>query len=404
MSRERGSGSIYRRPGCKTWTIQFYRHGRIVREATGMKDYQAARQQLNRRMQEVKTGTYAGPKMERIRVEELAELFLRDYRINRRKSLDDVEARWKLHLEPFFGEVRAVDVSSTLISEYVDERMSQRAANATINRELAALKRMFRLGHYATPSLVARLPLFRHLQENNVRTGFLEDGQFERIVSYCPELWFRGLVECGRTYGWRVSELLNLRTRQVDVTQRTIRLEPGSTKNRDGRTVTMTANVWHLLGALIEGKRPDDHVFTRNNGRPVKIFRTTWRNACVQAGVGQMLCVRCSKPMSEAECPKCHGKRSRYVGLIFHDLRRTAARDLRRAGIAEGVIMQIGGWRTRTVFERYNIISQADISEALGKLERAREKDRSATERSQFDHDSANSSEERDEAKTVNVN
>jgi hypothetical protein len=66
--------------------------------------------------------------------------------------------------------------------------------------------------------------------------------------------------------------------------------------------------------------------------------------------------------------------------------------------------MQIGGWRTRTVFERYNIISQADISEALGKLERAREQDRSAAERSQFDHDSANSSEERDEAKTTNVN
>jgi hypothetical protein len=55
--------------------------------------------------------------------------------------------------------------------------------------------------------------------------------------------------------------------------------------------------------------------------------------------------------------------------LLFHDLRRTAARNLRRAGVAEGVIMKIGGWRTRSVFERYAIVSQTDIAEAMRKLE-----------------------------------
>ncbi len=61
--------------------------------------------------------------------------------------------------------------------------------------------------------------------------------------------------------------------------------------------------------------------------------------------------------------------RLRYRGLIFHDLRRTAARNLRRAGVAEGVIMKIGGWRTRAVFERYAIVSQTDIADALQRLE-----------------------------------
>jgi integrase len=56
-------------------------------------------------------------------------------------------------------------------------------------------------------------------------------------------------------------------------------------------------------------------------------------------------------------------------GLLFHDLRRTAARNLRKAGVAEGFIMKIGGWRTRSVFERYAIVSQADIADAIGKLE-----------------------------------
>jgi integrase len=377
MSRRRGSGSIYQLPGCKTWTIQFYRDHRIVREATGRTDYQAARQQLNRRLNEVTEGTYIPPRLARTRVDELGELVLRDYRINQRKSQDDLQARWDLHLKPFFGHLRAMDVTSTLIEGYVDQRMTEGAANATINRELAALKRMFRLGHYATPPLVTRLPLFPHLTENNIRKGFLEDRQHSKLIEYCPELWFRGLVECGRTYGWRVSELLNMLVNQVDLAQRVIRLEPGSTKNRDGRTATMTDAVRYLLGALLEGKGPDEHVFTRSDGRPVKIFRTTWRKACEHAGV---------------------------PGLLFHDLRRTAARDLRRAGIAEGVIMTIGGWRTRSVFERYNIVSEGDIREAMGKLERKREEDRVAENDHDFDHDSAISGAEGGKGKTARVN
>ena len=104
----------------------------------------------------------------------------------------------------------------------------------------------------------------------------------------------------------------------------------------------MTQNVYALLSACVSGKQPDDCVFTRQCGKPVREFRETWRLACVAAGV---------------------------PNLLFHDLRRTAARNLRRAGVAEGVIMKIGGWRTRSVFERYAIVSQTDIAEAMRKLE-----------------------------------
>jgi len=137
-------------------------------------------------------------------------------------------------------------------------------------------------------------------------------------------------------------ELLSMRVSQLDVAQRVIRLEPGTTKNRDGREVLMTDSVHKLLSALVHGKPADDYVFTRANGKPVRDFRGTWQNACAHAGVPE---------------------------LLFHDLRRTGARNLRRAGVAEGIIMKIGGWRTRSVFERYAIVSRSDMNDAILKLQ-----------------------------------
>jgi integrase len=340
--RQRGTGCIYQQHGSRNLWIKYHRNGKPFRESTHTADRKKAEQKLKQRLAEIATGQFTSLRVDRIRVCELADDFLRDYRINGRKSIEDAKARWNLHLQPFFGTYRAVDVSSDLIARYVDKRQQQRAKNGSVNRELAALKRMFRLGQQATPPKVLRVPAFPILQENNIRKGFLEDSEYRKLVTASPELWFRALVELGRTYGWRVSELLGLRVKQVDLLVRTIRLEPGTTKNRDGREVSMTTAVFELLKQCLHNKAAESYVFTRSNGKPIRDFRGTWASACEAAGV---------------------------PGLLFHDLRRTAARNLRRAGIAEGVIMRIGGWRTRSVFERYAIVSQQDIADAMRKLE-----------------------------------
>ena len=174
--------------------------------------------------------------------------------------------------------------------------------------------------------------------ENNIRKGFLEDGPYHKMIAQSPELWFRSIVDCGRTYGWRISELLNMQVNQIDLVQRVFRLEPGTTKNGEGREVVMTDAIFKLLSACVHDKSADDYVFTRANGKRVRDFRKKWESACEVAGV---------------------------PGLLFHDLRRTAARNLRRAGVPETVIMKIGGWRTRSVFERYAIVSRNDIADAM---------------------------------------
>jgi integrase len=342
MARERGTGSIYQQKGSDVFWIKYYKNGKAFRESSRSKDRKDATDLLRKRLAEITTGHFSNPKVERIKVEEFAEDFLRDYRVNGRKSLDDVQARWDLHLKPFLGHFRAVEVSSDLLSRYVDRRQQEDAANATINRELAALKRMFYLGYRATPPKVNRVPSFPVLREDNARTGFLEDGQYQKLIAHSPGLWFRALVEIGRTYGWRIGELLNLKVAQVDLLGHTLRLEPGTTKNCEGREVTMTKTVFELLKQCSHGKSGDDYVFTREDSSRVKYFRRTWKTVTKKAGV---------------------------PNLLFHDLRRTAARNLRRAGVAEGVIMKIGGWRTRSVFERYAIVAQSDIVDAMKRLE-----------------------------------
>jgi integrase len=124
----------------------------------------------------------------------------------------------------------------------------------------------------------------------------------------------------------------------------------------------MTGEVCQLLRACVADKHPDDHVFTRENGEPVQDFRGAWWALCEKAGLGRFVRVKDRKGRV----------RDKWQGLLFHDLRRSAARNMVRYGVDEGVVMKIGGWKTRAVFERYNIVSESDITEVASKIEEGR--------------------------------
>jgi hypothetical protein len=104
-------------------------------------------------------------------------------------------------------------------------------------------------------------------------------------------------------------------------------------------------------------KEPDDHVFTRANRKPVPDFPGAWQGACFRAGLGEFVCRNCEQVMTKRKC-KCGSRRRKYVGLLFHDLRRTGVRNLRRLGVAESVAMKIGGHRTSSIFRSYDIIER----------------------------------------------
>jgi integrase len=155
-----------------------------------------------------------------------------DYQTNGKRSLSHVERRIKLHLEPFFGGRRMANMTTSDVRNFIAERQKAGASNGEINRELAILKRAFRLAVQAGKLLY--MPYIPMLTENNVRQGFFERQEFDDVRAALPTS-LRGLVTFAFLTGWRTSEMLTLEWRQVDRQAGTVRLEPGTTKNAEGR-------------------------------------------------------------------------------------------------------------------------------------------------------------------------
>lgn len=289
-------------------------------------------------------------------------LFEADYLKNNFRSLADQQRRIRLHLDPVFGGRRMADISAEEIASYMTARRSAGAAAGQVNREMDVLRRMFTL--CIEQGRLLYRPHIPRLRERNARTGFFERGAFEAVLLHLPE-HLRPPLLFGYLTGWRVdSEVLTREWRHVDFEANEIRLDPGETKNGEPRVFPLTVELRALL--LAQKARADRMVaagflcplvffrpvnVVRRRGlkwadppqRPKRLvdFRVEWRKACRLAG-----------------CP----------GRLVHDLRRTAVRNMTRSGLAERVAMQLAGHLTRTVFDRYNIVSPGDLTAAQERL------------------------------------
>jgi len=275
---------------------------------------------------------------------------LDDYRMNRRRSLRDVERHVRLHLGPFFGRRRLTAITTADVRRYVLRRQKEGARNATINRELAVLSRAFSLAIAA--GTVPSRPHLALLREDNARRGFFEAEEFAAVRRRLPPD-LADFVSFLHLTGWRWrSEAARLRWTNVAFDAGEVRLEPGTTKTGEGRVFPFTAD----LRALFERRRAVarererelgrvvPHVFTRPNGAPIGSFNKAWATACRAAGV---------------------------PGRVLHDFRRTAVRNLVRAGVPERVAMQLIGWKSRQMLDRYHIVNAGDLIDAARKLDAA---------------------------------
>jgi integrase len=259
------------------------------------------------------------------------------------------------HLRESFALMRAVDITTDRVRAHVTARQEAGAKNASINRELAALKRMFTLAVQA--GRLSTRPYIPMLEENNARQGFVDHGNFLALRDALPD-YLKDPVMFLYLSGWRVSEMRGLEWRDVDLAGRVIRLRPELSKNKDGRVLPLSGELLQVIERAAERRRLDCMRVFHVGGQQIGDVRKPWARACVAAGLGAMITV---------ETPG--GPKRKYQGLTRHDLRRSAVRNMVRAGITERVCMALSGHKTRAVFDRYNIVSEADLTAAADKLD-----------------------------------
>jgi integrase len=239
-------------------------------------------------------------------------------------------------------------ITTADVRTFTKDRLTAGAAAGEINRELAVLKRMFRLAlQTGTLLTMPHIPLLR---ERNVRTGFFERTQFDAMKGHLP-VALCGVFEFAYLAGWRLtSEILPLEWRQVDWRGRVVRLDPGTTKNGDGRSFPFTAAIEALLKTqlaeherLRQAGRMVPQVFHRN-GKPIRNVRGAWLAACTAAGL---------------------------PGRFVHDFWRSAVRNLERDGVSRSAAMAMAmvGHKTESIYRRYAIVDAGALRDAAAKID-----------------------------------
>ena len=365
------------------WWIRYYRKGVRHEESSESTVKGVAIDLLRLREGRIASGARVSVRMQRLSFDEAAADVIRDYQVNEQSSVADVARRIRKHLEPYFGGRRLTEIGKAQIQAYIVERQASRVSttaaysytrrdkrvitipareraidkvsNGEINRELTILRRIFNLA--IENEKLMQAPYIPLLKERNVRTGFFEFEQFASVLTHLPSP-LQPVIEFAYITGWRIdSEVLPLEWRHVDFDGGDVRLDAHTTKNDEPRVFPLTDDLRRLLEQqYVEHVRlkKAGHIFpfvffreladTRGgpkSPRQILKYAKAWKAATIAAG-----------------CP----------GRIPHDLRRTAVRNMVRRGVPERVAMQLTGHKTRSIFERYNIVSAGDLRAAATQL------------------------------------
>lgn len=366
---------VYRRANSKYLWIRLHFRGKAIQESTKEVDPGRARAYLKHRQREIGADRlglkkFIGPTGERLTMADLLDNLKLSFERRSIKSLKQSLSHIK-RAKDHFGDVRAHELTAVMVDEWYQEQRALPDAPevSTLNRAVSMLSSALRLAKHH--GRLNQVPTLTKLSEaGRERKGFFEKADFEAVVSHLPDY----LKDCARfayLTGWRSGAIRNLTWADVDLQARTIHMRPEHDKVGRGQTLALEGELWAIVErcsavkivenqpkhastkkAEEETKSPitignrrlikmSEFVFHRN-GLHIGDYRKAWATACKLAG-----------------CP----------GRKFHDFRRTAARNMIRAGVSQVVAMSITGHRTVSMFHRYAIVSQDQIREAQAKLQ-----------------------------------
>jgi integrase len=330
-------------------------NGRQIRESSKSDNKQVAQKLLERRMGEAGLGVRPEQEVKNVKYEDVRDALVAEYRNRGRhffQKADGTEYIGGLnHLDAFFKGMRVIEMSSDTLRRYIEARRQAGAADATIRRNLVLLRSMLNLARKEGKLRLADIPHFPMPTDSKPRKGFVTPEVFAQLRNALPK-HLRPLITFLYYTGCRLGAATAITWSMVSRDCTEIEIPGDITKTGDPLLLPLVGKGLNEVSAMLQKMfRKDGPVFDATN------LRKEWCKACHRLGLG-------------AYEKKQNKKRSYYLyeGLTIHDLRRSATRNLIRAGVDRGTAMKITGHKTEHVFERYNIVSTDDIREALVKV------------------------------------
>ena len=355
-------GRVYERPtGSGNWWIAYY-NGRgtehreaaakIVGKPRGTATEADAHRALKRRYQEILGGRFVGPSAERVTIQQLLDAYrdhclLRGCKVVHQTRLEDGTTVYRgrlisclKHVAEAFGDEPAVAVTAARIDRWVTEMLAAAIPPGTAKVYVAYLRAALMLAK--RQGRLMAIPYFPSIEVRDARQGFVEPDEIARIVAALPDP-INDAAQLAYLIGWRKQEILDLQWSMLDRVGGVLRL-PDS-KNGEGRVVPLVGAVAALIEKRWKLRALTPWVF-HAAGQRVRWINQQWNRAC-----------------REAKVP----------GRLFHDLRRSAIRNMEAAGVPRSAAMRISGHKTEAMYRRYAVTSTADLRQALERVEAFRE-------------------------------
>jgi integrase len=340
-----GDGCLFQRRGI--WYAQHYHNGKRLRDSLKTTDRAVAVRRLAGLRRQRERGTYQDPTTRRITVDELLDDLETHLEVRKAAGLKKARSAMKAVREEL-GHVVARELETAGVERAAKAWLRAGKAAATVNRRLELLRQAYGLATRRTPPKVAAVPHIPLLKVSNARQGFLSGAEIERLLAALPDEDLRDFVEWAGWTGMRPGEIRQITWSMVDLTAKTLQLDPRAAKTRKGRVIALEGALLAIIQRRLARRRLGvPLVFHRESrgqlGQPVKDYRRAFAAAAKAAGLRR--------------------------GLVPYDLRRSALRNMVRAGVDVSVAMKISGHRTRSTFDRYNIVSEEDVRAAMMRTE-----------------------------------
>lgn len=339
----------YKRKESRFYYIAPMINGAQVPQSSGTTDYAAALQKLRELEGNIASGQVQNSKCDRGSFGELLEDVKVDYLIKKRRSYKNLERQVRKHLVPKLGHIRAKHVTSSVIGRYILDRQEEGAENSSINQELRTIKRAMRLAGIA--GKISRVPHVEMLPTEDSDAAFYSPEQLQTVLRHCHAL-AGSILQFAYITGWRITSILKLEWRNVDLKTGFVWLNATETKNRKAVRWPLMAG----LGEIIDERRRltdlDERRLERiipfvfhRSGKRVKSIRRAWELARIAAGL---------------------------PGYVIHDFRGTATVNLLEAGVDITKVMSMVGFKTVQMVQHYASkrgAREESLIEAASKLE-----------------------------------